>query len=395
MFSAEDVTGAMEDAASVAGTERVDIRMREYDAVDMEIDGERGVNLENELAAADGLGEAFDLTPSMMASRATCMFTEGNGKPRGSEEPAIATKPTLWLVKLAKEAVSELFVHHRDEVQQSWGEPLDQEEALGYLVCDALGCELVPDEARSIGKKATLAITCPRKGAKQADTKLKGSASAKRAKARRAAEKSEEKRAALRPKLAGIDAERDAKRVELWGSVLDVRLPRGQIVQGTAPVPAVEMGADAAVAAAEAKLAAAQAARAEAALAHDAAERAQLKLIPRALRGEGGPHEWTMTMEQELRKQMCAAACCSLPRTVRRCASALTAAYARTPRTGFGRRRPMSRTTSCRGSTASCSTRTTCGLSVLWRSETRRRLPTTRARRSKRRGRCGPRRSGS
>ena len=138
----------MEDAASVAGTERVAIRMREHDAVDMEIDGERGVNLENELAAADGLGEAFDLTPSMMASRATCMFTEGNGKPRGSEEPAIATKPTLWLVKLAKEAVSELFVHHRDEVQQSWGEPLDQEEALGYLVCDALGCELVPDEAR-------------------------------------------------------------------------------------------------------------------------------------------------------------------------------------------------------------------------------------------------------
>ena len=246
MFSAEDVTGAMEDAASVAGTERVDIRMREDDAVDMEIDGERGVNLENELAAADGLGEALDLKPSMLASRETRMFTEGIGKPRRSEEPAIATKPTLWLVKLAKEAVSELFVHHRDEVQQSWGEPLDQEEALGYLVCDALGCELVPDEARSIGKKATLAITCPSKGAK-----LKGSASAKRAKARKAAEKSEEKRAALRPKLAGIDAERDAKRVELWGSVLDVRLPRGQIVQGTAPVPAVEMGADAAVAAAE------------------------------------------------------------------------------------------------------------------------------------------------
>ena len=140
MFSAEDVTGAMEDAASVAGTERVAIRMREHDAVDMEIDGERGVNLENELAAADGLGEAFDLTPSMMASRATCMFTEGNGKPRGSEEPAIATKPTLWLVKLAKEAVSELFVHHRDEALCSPSMPSSPPRA----TCSARGCSSTP-----------------------------------------------------------------------------------------------------------------------------------------------------------------------------------------------------------------------------------------------------------
>ena len=117
---------APQDTASVAGTERVDINMREHGATDMEMEGERGRNLENELAAADGLGAAFDLQPAMLAVRATKMFTEGDGKPRRSREPALATTPTLWLVKLAKEAVSELFQHHRDAVRESWGEPLDQ-----------------------------------------------------------------------------------------------------------------------------------------------------------------------------------------------------------------------------------------------------------------------------
>ena len=104
------------DALSDAGTARVDARVREYGAVNMELEGERGINLENELAAADGLGAAFDLVPSMLALRATKMFTEGDGKPSRSNEPALATKPTLRLTKLAKEAVAELFRHHRDAV---------------------------------------------------------------------------------------------------------------------------------------------------------------------------------------------------------------------------------------------------------------------------------------
>ena len=146
------------DARSDAGTARVDARVRESGAVDMELEGERGLNLENELAAVDGLGAAFDLVPSMLALRATKMFTEGDGKPSRSDEPALAAQPTLRLTKLAKEAVSELFEHHRDGVQESWGEPLDKEEALDYLVCAALCCELLPGEARTIGKKAAYAL---------------------------------------------------------------------------------------------------------------------------------------------------------------------------------------------------------------------------------------------
>ena len=148
----------MNDALSDAGTARVDTRVRESGAVDMELEGERGLNLENELAAADGLGAAFDLVPSMLALRATKMFTEGDGKPSRSDEPVLAAQPTLRLTKLAKEAVSELFEHHRDGVQESWGEPLDKEEALDYLVCAALCCELLPGEARTIGKKAAYAL---------------------------------------------------------------------------------------------------------------------------------------------------------------------------------------------------------------------------------------------
>ena len=115
------------------------------------------------------------------------MFAEGDGKPRQSGEDKLAAAPTPWLLKLAKEAVAELFKLRRDEVQQSWGEPLDQEEAVGYLVCDALGSELLPAEARTIGKKAIKLL----KAAKTEDDVLKGRAAARRARARKAAKKRE------------------------------------------------------------------------------------------------------------------------------------------------------------------------------------------------------------
>ena len=57
--------------------------MRDSIAIDdMEIEGERGLNLENDLMTSDGFGEAMELVPSQLASRATKMFTEGNGAPR-------------------------------------------------------------------------------------------------------------------------------------------------------------------------------------------------------------------------------------------------------------------------------------------------------------------------
>ena len=265
----------MQDDASDAGTVRAGTHTRENEAVDMEIEAELDRNLENDLAAADGFGEAMDLVPSQLSSRATKMFTEGIGAPRRSGEHKIAKKPTLWLVKLAREVVAELFAHHRERVQESWGTMLDQEEALGFLICDALGCELLAEEARTIGKQAAAAINDKRSGAKVKDAALKSGAAAKRANARKAAVKHPDRREDLAEKLADIDAKRESARAALWGEEVKLPLPPPDSkVVVTQPVAAAEPmdPAAAAAAAADAELGAAVAADAAAAEAKAAAE---------------------------------------------------------------------------------------------------------------------------
>ena len=133
------------------------------------------------------------------------MFTEGDGAPRTSGDDAIVKKSTLWLIEIVKEMVAVLFQHQRARLQESWGTAIDQEEAVGYLVCDCLKIEILKEEARVIGKAAVLAITHPKKGAKVANDKLMGAAAAARSKARKAAEKDAEKAALLESKLKEID----------------------------------------------------------------------------------------------------------------------------------------------------------------------------------------------
>ena len=178
----------MDDNASQVGEGRVRPLYGMNEGVDMEIEDMDPRNLENELVAADGLDEVMELAPAMLTVRATKMFTEGEGAPRMSKERAFATEPTLWMAKLAKEAVWELFDHRAADVKASWGEPLDREEAVGYLACDALGVELVPGEARVIGKKAVKAI----KATKEQEDKVKSRARANKAKARKAAATNDE-----------------------------------------------------------------------------------------------------------------------------------------------------------------------------------------------------------
>tara|TARA_B100000795_G_scaffold140593_1_gene105242 strand:+ start:1048 stop:1641 length:594 start_codon:yes stop_codon:yes gene_type:complete len=164
----------------------------------------------------------MSLQPSVVNARATQMFTGGDGAPRRSGEGAVATAPTFWVIKLAKEAVFELFLHHRDEVQRSWGTMLDQEEAVAYLVCDVVGLEILPEEARPVGKAAVKAVYEPKRGAKAKDALIKGAAAARRTRARQAAEKSSERAAGLDARSAEIDAERDADRAALWGTTPNV-----------------------------------------------------------------------------------------------------------------------------------------------------------------------------
>jgi len=217
------------DASSVYGS-RVRPQQGATGAAEMEIEDESDRNLEQDLSAADGFGEHMDLIPSMLTARATKMFTGGAGGARASGEPAVATFVTPWLIKLAKETVSQLFDLHREDVQSSWGEPIDREEATGYLVMDALGIEILPDETRKLGKKAVKTVYEPKRGVKAKDESIKSAAAAKRAKARRAAERSDERRAGLQQKLAEIDAQRDADRAALWSEELDWQLPEGPLV---------------------------------------------------------------------------------------------------------------------------------------------------------------------
>ena len=99
----------MNDDGSSVITQRVCSRTKEHGAMDIESDGNDGLNLESDLMMADAIGEAMSLQPSILNARATKIFTGGDGAPRRSQEGAIMTVPTLWLIKLAKESVSELF----------------------------------------------------------------------------------------------------------------------------------------------------------------------------------------------------------------------------------------------------------------------------------------------
>ena len=125
---------------------------------------------------------------------------------------------TLRLIKLAKEAVHDLFHRCSATRYSGAGAPmLDQDEALGYLVADALNLEILPDEARTIGKRAVLL----HKKAKETDDKLKNNASARRAKARKAADKDDSLAELLDERLAAIDAECAAQRTAHWSTIVE------------------------------------------------------------------------------------------------------------------------------------------------------------------------------
>ena len=117
-------------------TERVHSKEKESDTMDAEANTGGPLFQENKDITTCGLEEALGLSQSMVAPRSTKMFTEGDGAPRMSGDDAILKTPTKWLCKVAKEVVYELFQHHYDLVQRSWGSMLDKEEAVAYLICN-------------------------------------------------------------------------------------------------------------------------------------------------------------------------------------------------------------------------------------------------------------------
>ena len=103
----------MQNDASPVYRSRVRPQQGVTGAAEMEIEDESDRNLEQDLSATGGFREHIDLIPSMLTARATKMFIGGAGAARTSQEPAIATSATHWLIKLAKEAVWQLFDLHQ------------------------------------------------------------------------------------------------------------------------------------------------------------------------------------------------------------------------------------------------------------------------------------------
>ena len=193
-------------------------------------------NLEVAAAAPQAISE--DPMAMELAERAESMFLCGLGAPKLSGKPVMVENIddlTLGLVKAAKLAVHGIDVASSVNVKKSWGEPLDEMEALAYLVGDAVHRMLIDTEARTIGRELERQL----KAAKEESEKLRGNAAARRSKARKSAERDAAKEAGLAARLAAIDEELTASRVALWSRPLKkVAWPpaRSVIAPGPAPV---------------------------------------------------------------------------------------------------------------------------------------------------------------
>jgi hypothetical protein len=230
----------------------------------------------------------LELHKEQVAERARAMFLGGVGDPVRSGERPIASEATNDLVFLAKTVVLELFEQRRSEVRMvSETARLDQEEAVAYLLGDVLGYELLPAEARPIGKAAQHAAAVFRgkpKGSKakpSADQRLKDKASTDRSKARAAAAKSEALAAGLDARLAAIDERLAADRRELASTVVALPWPdrRSVVCERAEPKPRAEVDALARLRAdAEKAETAATRADADAVAAHRRLERMKARL---------------------------------------------------------------------------------------------------------------------
>ena len=156
------------------------------------------------------------------------------------------------------------------------------EEALAYLICDALGLELLPAEARKIGNKAGILL----KAATAKDEKLRGGASAKRSKVRAAVAKEPARAAGLEERLAEIDSALVTSRAELWRSPEQLNLPEMPLVDARQRTAKPKSAAPTPLQMAEQELAAADDMKLQAELRCRLALRALAKVQPPSFDGE-------------------------------------------------------------------------------------------------------------
>ena len=94
---------------------------------------------------------------NVLQVRASRMFLRAGKDPIESGNPPVASAVTNKLVTAVRAAIRALFKAHRDDICRSPERPdlmLSQEEAMGYLIADALSRPLLaPLDARPVGKR--------------------------------------------------------------------------------------------------------------------------------------------------------------------------------------------------------------------------------------------------
>ena len=263
-----------DDGNTTVETEFAVDRQAMGEAMGQRLEGFGPLNMSNMDMTADSANKRQELDPSAVRARATSLLTSGASALHWSSEPPLAAIPTLYLVKLVKEATDELLDRHRIDVHESCGAQIDKQQALGFALGDALGRELLAGEARSVGKTAAGLLTAT----KNKDDALKGNAAAKRTRARKSTPADQ-----LDATIAGIDAERDVQRAALWGTLVSLPIPTAPLVptrERQPPPPKAMPPKVDELAAARAALTAAFAAHAHAQRDHRDAQRALARLKP-------------------------------------------------------------------------------------------------------------------
>ena len=168
-------------------------------------------------------------TAAALKERAVRMFVDRHGGLVESGAGALAIVPTYELVLHAQQAVHELWEQRRADICGSPERPdlqMDKEEGLGYLLGDVLRGQLLPEEARAIGKRAGK-LASKAKG--ELET-AKAKAATKRSKRRAAAINCSEPGIGLDEACAAIDAEAADIRSAILATACELGLPAAESV---------------------------------------------------------------------------------------------------------------------------------------------------------------------
>ena len=211
-----------DDAASTAcATEFAGDRNAMAEVMAARLEGFALLNISNMDINEEAPNQHHELDPALVRARATRLLTEGDGALIQSCEGPLAPFASPMLIKFSSEAVHELLEQHREAVARGCGGLITKDLALGTLLGDTLGIEMLADEASKVGKAAATQL----KSVKEHDKALLGNAAAKRSQARKSASKSAERAADLDAQLLKIDADREAARAELWRKRVSLPLP--------------------------------------------------------------------------------------------------------------------------------------------------------------------------